>query len=145
MHFSLWSILDSSLVVLSVILLPILLFFFLFFFVQKFITWYSIAVCDRLSTISSLSYHRQEILSVSEKKSDLREKRTRYRLLITNLQITYPSQETYHTKNTKSNETERNEIEKLLIAYRKEKPSEILMEVQGAQQVGNSEERRQRH
>ena len=132
-------------VVLSVILLPILLFFFLFFFVQKFITWYSIAVCDRLSTISSLSYHRQEILSVSEKKSDLREKRTRYRLLITNLQITYPSQETYHTKNTKSNETERNETEKLSTAQRKEKPSETLMEAQGAWRINNPKKGRQRH
>jgi len=42
-----------------------------------------------------LSYHRQETLSVSKKKSNLRGERTKYRLLVTNLQIMHPSQETY--------------------------------------------------
>jgi len=66
-----------------------------------------------------LSYHRQETLSVSKKKSNLRGERAKYRLLVTNLQITRPSQETYHAQNTKSNETERGETEKLSTAQRK--------------------------
>jgi len=39
----------------------------------------------------------------------------------------------------------RDETEKLSIAQRKEKPSEILIEAQGAQRMGDPEKGRQRH
>ena len=66
-----------------------------------------------------MSYYRQETLPVSKKKSNLRGKRTRYRLPITNLQIMHSSQEIYHTQNTESNETERGETEKLSTTQKK--------------------------
>jgi len=39
----------------------------------------------------------------------------------------------------------RNETERLSTAQRKEKPSETLMEAQGAQRIDNPERGRQRH
>ena len=39
----------------------------------------------------------------------------------------------------------RDETEKLSTAQKKEKPSEILMEAQGAQRIDNPEKGRQRH
>jgi len=54
--------------------------FFFFFFSKIYNT-----VLDRSPPQTRLSYHRQERLSVSKKKSNLRGERTRYRLLVTNL------------------------------------------------------------